>query len=71
MNRRQPLGAHGNSHKTRLRYRRIDNAIGAELFDKAGQYFERRACFGHVLTYNKDGFITAHFFCQGFVDGLG
>ena len=45
--------------------------LGAELFDKTTQDFERRSSLGNILADDEHGFIAAHFFGQCFVDRLG
>ena len=48
----------------------IDDALGAEFFDQAGEHFERRAGFGDVFAENADAGVAAHFFGQRFANGL-
>ena len=63
-------GAHGNAGEAGFRNRRVEHALGAELFHQAGEHFERMARFGDVFAQNEDARIAAHLFGQRFADGL-
>ena len=53
-----------------FRNRRVDDALGAELFHQPGQNFERRARLGDIFADDKHRRIAPHFFGQRFVDRL-
>ena len=54
-------------------YRRIDYALGAELFQEALRNFLRTLVLGDFLTHEEDGVVIAHLLshsiAKGFTDG--
>ena len=63
-------GAHGHAHKPLLGDGSVNDAVGAELLQKALGDGEHIAHDGHVLAHDENLFVPEHFLVQGFTDGL-
>src|SRR5579859_6350171 len=63
-------GTDGRTNNCRFRHRSIDHTLRAKFLQQACTYTESPPISPHVLTQEKNGFISTHLFANGLADGL-